>query len=63
MHCADKEISDYVLIDFQGKEVLIFSKQTGQRGIDITNLDSGIYVLLARDQNQTIKTQTKWVKH
>ena len=60
--CTDETIITFRLVDAKGKTVRIIDLRELNKSIDITNLDSGIFVILGVDKSNVIKYQKRWVK-
>tara|TARA_R110002072_G_scaffold281965_3_gene444670 strand:- start:10835 stop:10999 length:165 start_codon:yes stop_codon:yes gene_type:complete len=52
----------FKLVDAQGKLLRTIDSREIRKSIDITNLQSGIFVILGLDISNTIKYQKRWVK-
>lgn len=60
IECNDPFIEELILCDGSGKRIRTIPK--GSSPIDIAHLETGFYMIIALDSNQTIKYQTRWVK-
>ncbi len=57
--CTDESITTFELRDSKGSLIRIIL-ETGE--VDISNLDPGIFVILGKDHQNTIKYQQRWLK-
>lgn len=62
VRCTDEDITQYTLVDSKERELLLFNIKSGSQGKDISNFESGVYVILAKDRNAIIINEARWVK-
>ena len=60
--CTDSSITIFQLVDAQGKLLRTIDSREIRKSIDISNLDSGFFVILGVDKSNVIKYQKRWVK-